>query len=337
MSALSLQEADMYTKEKYVGYFWGAVLIVIGTAFLITRTTSFQINDPWLGMAFTGGLSAAFFASYFLSGKEKWGWLFPACILAGTTLTILLTQLFPAPQGGWISAPVLLGIAAPFLVVYFLDRKENAWALIPTAVLVVITLIAALSDLIQGEWMGTFVMLLIALVFLGVYLRNRARRWALIVFLVLAVISIIPLLNAGFDSDLTGAVVMFLFALVFLVVFFTGMKRWWALIPGGIFLTISVTVLLTLDSVVESLGGEPRAGQISGGVFLLGVGLTFLVLWLLRSKAPTAWAIYPAAGLAVVGLITIFAGQAAMDVVWPILLIAGGAFLVFRVYRKKMA
>jgi hypothetical protein len=337
MSALHWLEADMQAKEKYVGYFWGAVLIVIGIAFLVTRTTSLTINDPWLGMALTGLLSAAFFASYFLSGKEKWGWLFPACIFAGTTLTILLGLLVPAPQGGWISAPVLLGIAAPFLVAYFLDRKEHAWALIPTAVLVAITLIAAMSDLIQGEWMGAFVMLLAALVFLGVWLRNRARRWPLIVFAVLAVISIIPPLSAGLDSDLIGVVIMFLFGLAFLVVFFSGMKNWWALIPAGIFLTIGVTVLLTLDPLVKSLGGEPRAGQITGGAFLLGVALTFLVLWLLRGKAPSAWAIYPAAGLVVLGLITIFAGQAALDVVWPILLIAGGAFLVFGMYRKKAA
>jgi len=106
----------MSPKEKYVGMFWGAVLVLIGAAFLVTRSISFTITNPWLGMALTAGLSLAFFASYFLSGPEKWGWLFPACIFAGTTVTVLFTQFFPNPQCGWIGAPVLLSIAVPFLV-----------------------------------------------------------------------------------------------------------------------------------------------------------------------------------------------------------------------------
>jgi hypothetical protein len=336
MGTLSFQEADMNTKEKYVGYFWGAVLILLGIVFLITRVTSFQINNPWLGLALTGGLSLAFFASYYFSGKESWGWLFPACILAGTTLTILLSQLVPDPQGGWIGAPVLLGIAVPFLFAYLLDQQKNAWALIPTAVMVVITLIASLSDLIQGEWMGMFVLLLIALVFLGVYLRNRAHRWALIVFGVLAVISIIPPLSTGVTSDYVGAAIMFLFSIACFVVFFTSRKRWWALIPGGIFATIGVVVLLTLGQAVESLGGEPQAGQVTSGVFLLGLALTFFAVWLLRASAPTAWGIYPAVILAVLGLSSFIAGQAGIDVLWPVILIAGGALLVYQAYRKRL-
>src|SRR5512139_3985039 len=156
----------MKSKEKYVGMFWGAVLILLGAAFLVTRSTSFTITDPWLGMALTGGLSLLFFASYFLSGVHKWGWLFPACIFAGTTLTVMLTQIFPAPQGGWIAAPILLAIAVPFLVAYLQDREKNGWALIPTYIMVVLTLMAALADQIQGELVGTLFLLLVALAFL---------------------------------------------------------------------------------------------------------------------------------------------------------------------------
>jgi hypothetical protein len=327
----------MKSKEKYVGYFWGAVLIVIGIVFLTTRTTSFQINDPWIGLAVTGGLSLAFFASYYLSGKEKWGWLFPACILAGTALTILFTILVPEPQGGWVAAPILLGIGVPFLAAYLLDRQKNGWALYATAGIVVLTIIAALSDLVQGEWMGTLVMLLAALVFLVVYLQNRKRIWPLIVAGALAVVSVIPPLSAGLDSDLVGVVVMALFALAFFVLFFTGQsKRWWALIPAGVFTTISAVVLLTLPTVADGLGSEEQAGRIAGAVFLLGLGLTFLVVWLLRHRAPTAWGIYPAIILAVLGLIALVTGQAGLDFLWPILLIAGGALLVWQAYRKKL-
>ncbi len=325
----------MNPKEKYVGMFWGAVLILIGAAFLVTRSASFTITNPWLGMALTGGLSLAFFASYFLSGPEKWGWLFPACIFAGITLTALLTQIFPNPQGGWIGAPVLLAIAVPFLVLYLRDREKHGWALIPTFALAAIALIAAVADRMQGELVGTLVLLLIALPFLVVYLRNRTRRWALIVFGVLAVISIIPALAAGVNQDFVGSAVMFLFAVAFFVVFFTNQQRWWALIPAGIFATLGVVTLLTPASMVEVFGGEPFAGQVSGAVFFLGVGLTFLVLWLRRAIAPTAWAIYPAAALGVLALITLIVGQAGNEVTLPVLLIAGGALILYLAYRRR--
>lgn len=121
----------MNTKEKIVGMFWGAVLIILGAAFLVTGNTSIQIRDPWLGIAFAGALSLAFFASYFLSGVGKWGWLFPACIFAAVTLVGLITRLFPGVDGGWTASPILLAIAAPFLVAYFLNREKRGWALIP--------------------------------------------------------------------------------------------------------------------------------------------------------------------------------------------------------------
>ncbi len=326
----------MNTKEKYVGMFWGAVLIILGIAFLVTRSTSFTITNPWLGMALTGGLSLAFFASYFLSGPQKWGWLFPACIFAGITLTVLLTQITPAPQGGWIGAPFLLSIAVPFLVVYLRDRAKNEWALIPTFALAAISLIAAVADTLQGEMVGTLTLLLIALPFLFVYLRSRTRLWALIVFGVLAVISLIPVLSAGVNQEFVGSAVMFLFAAAFFVVFFTGVQqRWWALIPAGIFTTLGVVALLTPASMVEILGGEPFAGQVTGAVFFLGLGLTFLVLWLRRAITPTAWAIYPAAVAGVLALATFFVGQAGYDATLPIILIAVGALVLYTAFRRR--
>jgi len=229
----------------------------------------------------------------------------------------------------------LLYFCRRVLVVYLRDRDKYDWALIPTFALAAIALIAAVADCIQGELVGTLVLLLIALPFLFVYLRNRTRRWALIVFGVLAVISLIPALSAGVNQDFVGSAVMFLFAAAFFVVFFTNKQRWWALIPAGIFATIGVVTLLTPASMVELLGGEPLAGQVSGAVFFLGVGLTFLVLWLRRAVAPTAWAIYPAAVLGALALIILVVGQAGNEIVFPVLLIAGGALILYLAYRKR--
>ena len=79
---------------KHVGIFWGAVLVVAGVWFLATGANSITIEDPYLGLALTAGLSALFFASYLISGPQHWGWLFPACIFAGVSLVIVFWLLF---------------------------------------------------------------------------------------------------------------------------------------------------------------------------------------------------------------------------------------------------
>lgn len=186
----------MNTKEKYVGMFWGAVLVVIGIVYLATGENFLQIDDPWLGAAFCGGLSLAFFASYFLSGVKQWGWLFPACVLAGSTVTILLGQI-TGQYGAWSGAPVLLSLGVPFLVAHFLDREKNQWALIPAFVMTALTVVVLSVDIIRGELVGTLVLLLIALPFLYLFLRDRKRTWALIVAIVLAAISLVPAMESG--------------------------------------------------------------------------------------------------------------------------------------------
>ncbi len=187
-------------KERILGIFWGIVLILAGGWFLLSGR-GFIIEDPYLGIAFLAVLSALFFTSYFVSGPNRWGWLFPACILAGATVTAALS-LIPGNHGGWIGSPVLLGVAAPFVVSYFIRPETRSWAWIPAYILVVLALIAALADLIPGEFIGTLVLLAVALPFLLSYLRNRARTGALITAIILAVVSIIPPMagKPGIDS-----------------------------------------------------------------------------------------------------------------------------------------
>jgi hypothetical protein len=186
----------MNTKEKYIGMFWGAVLVVIGMVYLVTGKNFLQIQDPWLAAALCAGLSLAFFASYFLIGVKQWGWLFPACFLAGSTVVILLSQIL-GQQGAWIGAPVMLSFGVPFLVAYFLDREKNQWSLIPTFVMVALTMVVLLVGFIRVELVVTLYALLIALPFLYLFLRDRKRTWALIVAIVLAAISLVPALGSG--------------------------------------------------------------------------------------------------------------------------------------------
>ena len=98
--------------------------------------------------------------------------------------------------------------------------------------------------------------------------------------------------------------------------------RWWAIIPGGVLLTLGVTSAL---SEVFNIGE-------TGGVFFLGLGLTFLLLTLL---AKMKWTIIPAAVLLLFGFFlgTPFVGV--LEYAWIGILLIAGIVLVVSAIRSN--
>lgn len=323
--------------ERNVKIFWGAALVLVGLGYLATGANFAVISNPYLGLALNGGLSALFFASYFVNGTKRWGWLFPACIFAGAALVIALS-LLPGEEGAWISAPVFLSVAAPFLVAYLQDRQGRRWALIPVYAMAALTLITLSVDWVPGELIGTLVLLVIALPFLAIYLMRPERKWALIPFGVLVVISIIPALVVATDGGAGGATAMlFLLAIPFVVVYVLDRRNWWALIPAGGLATIGLVVWLALTLLEGRAPGDQMVEKVTGGALFLGWGLTFLVLWLRRASAPTAWAIYPALVLGLLALATFLTGEQGLKYAFPLAVITSGALLLYNAGRRRLA
>lgn len=122
-------------------------------------------------------------------------------------------------------------------------------------------------------------------------------------------------------GDAGGAAFLWSIAAAFLALYLAERTRWWALIPAG--------VLLTLGTLA---GWDARLGDATEGtVFFLGLALTFAAVWRLP-PLPQAWAIYPAAALAGMALLT---GTIAGSWIVPVALIAVGAFLVLRTQRTS--
>jgi hypothetical protein len=98
--------------------------------------------------------------------------------------------------------------------------------------------------------------------------------------------------------------------------------NWWAIIPGGVLLTLGFTSALS------------EAFNISetGGVFFVGLGLTFLLLALL---AKLRWAIIPAAVLLLFGFFlgTPFVGG--FEYAWIAILLIAGIVLVVSAVRSN--
>ncbi len=97
--------------------------------------------------------------------------------------------------------------------------------------------------------------------------------------------------------------------------------QWWAIIPGGVLLTLGFTSALTEAFNI----GE------TGGVFFVGLGLTFLLVALL---AKMKWAFIPAAVLLLLGFFlgTPFIGI--MEYVWIGVLLVSGVILVISAIRN---
>ncbi len=99
-------------------------------------------------------------------------------------------------------------------------------------------------------------------------------------------------------------------------------NKWWAIIPGGVLLTLGFTSALS------------EAFNISetGGVFFMGLGLTFLLLALL---AKLKWAVIPAAVLLLFGFVlgTPFVGV--LQYAWIGILLIAGIVLVISAVRSK--
>ena len=110
--------------------------------------------------------------------------------------------------------------------------------------------------------------------------------------------------------------------LAFWLVYFSGrLERWWALIPAGV-----LTTLAFVAFAPDLIGGVA-----TGSVFFFGLALTFLLVALLERMH---WAYYPAAALAVIGMLTLLALGGIANYIWAGVLIVAGIYLLIRYFRS---
>jgi len=138
-------------------------------------------------------------------------------------------------------------------------------------------------------------------------------------------------------SQLAGPVYLMVLAASFILIAIFSSKNWWAILPGGTFLSIGVVVLL--ENFTTHAEFPPFANHLKLGVYtwvlLLGLGLTFGVLWLLRRVHPTSWAKYPASGLLAAAVITFFLGNHFAEIWWAAFLLSGGVMILLSLLAGK--
>jgi hypothetical protein len=145
--------------------------------------------------------------------------------------------------------------------------------------------------------------------------------WAAFPGFTLAALGVLILFSKQL-GDFGGALFLGGIAVSFWLVYVMDRSRWWALIPAG--------VLTTLAFV--SIAPERIGAFGTGGVFFLGLALTFVLVALLANMR---WAYYPAVVLGVLGVLATATLMDWANYIWAAALILGGGFLVFRSFVKR--
>jgi hypothetical protein len=164
-------------------------------------------------------------------------------------------------------------------------------------------------------------------VFLYVFLTDlHGRWWAAIpgfTLLGLAATIFYDRFAPPFFGDMGGAVFLASIGAGFAAIFFTNREHWWALIPGGALFSVAGVVLVEEANI-------PFLNPAS--VLFIGLGCTFGLLGLMSTYLNTnlRWAYIPAAIMLVLGIVIFTPFVGALAWVWPLALIAAGAWLILR-------
>jgi hypothetical protein len=181
-----------------------------------------------------------------------------------------------------------------------------------------------------GALFWTVVSAFAGILFLSIYFTDHNHWWSIIPGIIFLAVSATIGLNSfvpGFSNSRWNAVVILGgIALSFLLVYLADRGNWWAIIPAGVLATIAVV----------SFVGTGESTLASGGIFFLGLALTFILVALLPTPyGQMRWAWIPAGILGVIGILILMSQEYLINYIWPSILILLGAILVIRSFVRK--
>ncbi|NJD60191.1 MAG: hypothetical protein C3F13_00255 [Anaerolineales bacterium] len=296
-------------KTRILKIIWGVVCLFLAglTLACLEGYVPFDCFSGKLSVVIFACLSGVSFLSYFLSGTRYWAWLFPALISA--SLALNAAGLFMNYGSPIVAFPILISLAIPCYVGYFLNRTQWAW-LVPAWLLTIIAFAPPLSGLVEENLLIALIVYSISLPFMVGCLTAPECRWSLFVAAFFGFLGVFYLVESFIHGAVWGPALMLGIGLVFIAIAYRSKKNWWASILAGIFTTIGMVALLNrLIPGYDYISiGEYQLGIYSALLFL-GFALTFGLVWRLGGDHRHAWAKYPALGFLVLALIAFLVGQ----------------------------
>jgi hypothetical protein len=168
----------------------------------------------------------------------------------------------------------------------------------------------------------------VGVAFLSLLANSRQNWWAVIPGVILISLGVLILLGGfapGIADVIGGAVFLGGISLAFWLVFILTPKNWWAIIPAGVLLTLAAVTVIPENAGIET-----------GGIFFLGLAVTFLALALIPVEGKRmSWPLIPGGILFVMGVLLLLTQTDLINYIWPIALILVGLFMVIRPYLRR--
>ncbi len=192
----------------------------------------------------------------------------------------------------------------------------------------VLFLLDSLGIIAVGAVVWPVLIAIASAVFLFLFVTAPQERWwtAIPGFVLLGLAGVILLDRLAPEVGATWGGSLFLggIGVAFWAIYLVNTEHWWAVIPGGVLLTLAVVSGL-------SEGLEGLEGVEVGGIFFFGLGLTFALLAFLPTpEASLKWSLIPAVVLLLTGVLITAAAEELLNYVWPVALILGGIYLLYR-------
>jgi hypothetical protein len=205
------------------------------------------------------------------------------------------------------------------------------WRILAGGGLILMGVIALLDVVFQIELSGllwSFLFLLGGAAFLAVLVNDRKQWWAAIPgFTLLGIGALIGFgrIAPTISEQIGGAFVLGGIGISFIVVYLLNRHFWWALIPAGVMASLVVMLML-----------EPILADSAAWVFLLGLGATFGVVYLLPGPGGErmSWALWPAGVMVILSLIVMGVSVQWAAYLIPALMIVAGIVLFVRALRR---
>ena len=184
-----------------------------------------------------------------------------------------------------------------------------------------LNLIPSAWDLVWGILFGVA-----GCAFLFAFFTNRTQWWPLIPGLGLISLGVLLILDEFLPgADWLGAIFLGGIGLSFWLIYAINRENWWAVIPGGVLFTLAIVA--GVDPFVK--------GDTGGGIFMLGLGLTFGLLGLLpTSQGRMKWPFIPAVILLLIGVFIISPLLPFLNYIWPLILIVLGIYFILKNLRS---
>jgi len=159
---------------------WGLLLVAAGVLFLLENLGVFEVSGLFFAVLL--GAAGVVFLAMVIANRSNWWAVIPGLILVYLGAMIALDSLITNFSGIYGGAAFLAVIGLSFWIVYFMNRSYW-WAVIPGGVMVTLALVAGLSELVPGDYLGGTFFLGLGLTFgLVAILPTPGGRmhWALI-------------------------------------------------------------------------------------------------------------------------------------------------------------